>query len=205
MKADWYEGADSEGGMSQEGEEKRKEVCEEECEKEACEKEKEEPKEVKELLEKYQDCSVKHAGLGRVNAVSHEIKTTTDTPIKSKPYRLTWSEETQLRKELDHLLELGLITPSQGEWTSPVLFVATKDGSLRLCVDYRRLNKITVKDHFPLPFIEELVDSMGGARYFSTLDAASVYWQVPMHEDSIPKTGFVTKYGVFDWCVLPLA
>lgn len=84
-----------------------------------------------------------------------------------------------------------------------MVFVAKKDGSLRLCVDYRRLNKITVKDHFPLPFIDELVDAMGGARYFSTLDAASGYWQVPMHEDSIRKAGFVTKYSVFDWCILP--
>ncbi|CDH61240.1 hypothetical protein RO3G_10233 [Lichtheimia corymbifera JMRC:FSU:9682] len=148
MRVNWYEDADSEGGMSQEGESEVKKK----------EKEKEVPKEVKGLLEKYRDCFVEHAGLGRVNVVSHEIKTVTETPIKSKPYRLTWTEEAQLRKELDHLLELGLIKPSQGEWTSPVLFVSKKDGSLRLCVDYRRLNKITVKDHFPLPFIDELVD-----------------------------------------------
>ncbi|CDH61066.1 krab-a domain-containing protein [Lichtheimia corymbifera JMRC:FSU:9682] len=189
IRVDWYDGGASEGGMSQEGENG--------------EKEKSEKEKIRKLLSKYQDCFVEHAGLGRVNLLSHEIKTTTETPIKSKPYRLTWAEEAQLRKELDHLLELGLIKPSKGEWTSPVLFVGKKDGSLRLCVDYRRLNKITVKDHFPLPFIDELIDSMGGARYFSTLDAASGYWQVPMHENSIHKTGFVTKYGVFDWCVLP--
>lgn len=211
IRVDWYDGGASEGDMSQEGERRVQEVTEtekgdkelKEEKKKGKERQKEEPKEVKELLEKYRDCFVEHAGLGRVNIVSHEIKTVTETPIKSKPYRLTWTEEAQLKKELDHLLELGLIRPSQGEWTSPVLFVAKKDGSLRLCVDYRRLNKVTVKDHFPLPFIDELVDSMGGARYFSTLDAASGYWQVPMHENSIHKTGFITKYGVFDWCVLP--
>lgn len=211
VRVDWYDGGNSEGGMSQEGECETKEECEEKgrerkCEekgrKEECEK-KELPEEIQCLLNKYHDCFVEHAGLGRVKLIAHEIKTTTETPIKSKPYRLTWTEEAQLRKELDHLLELGLIKPSKGEWTSPVLFVGKKDGSLRLCVDYRRLNKITVKDHFPLPFIDELVDSMGGARYFSTLDAASGYWQVPVHENSIHKTGFVTKYGVFDWCVLP--
>ena len=212
MKVDWYDGGSSEGGMSQEGESEEKEKSERneeggkkkrKEEKETKEDKEEPPEQVKSLLEKYRSCFVEHAGLGSVNVLAHEIKTTTETPVKSKPYRLTWTEETQLRKELDHLLELGLIRPSKGEWTSPVLFVGKKDGSLRLCVDYRRLNKITVKDHFPLPFIDELVDSMGGARYFSTLDAASGYWQVPMHEDSIRKTGFVTKYGVFDWCVLP--
>lgn len=70
-------------------------------------------------------------------------------------------------------MELGLIKPSDGKWTSPILFVKKKDGTLRLCVDYRKLNDITIKDAFPLPNIDELLDSVGGAKYFSTLDAAS--------------------------------
>lgn len=126
-----------------------------------------------------------------------------DTPIRSKPYRLSWEEDKHLKEEIDKLLSFGLIRPSQGKWSSPVFFVKKKDGSLRLVIDYRRLNKLTVKDSFPLPHIDDLLDSLGGARWFSTLDAASGYWQVPLADDAIEKTGFVCKYGTYEWLVTP--
>ncbi|CEJ05159.1 hypothetical protein RMCBS344292_19107 [Rhizopus microsporus] len=101
------------------------------------------------------------------------------------------------------MLQLGLIRPSKGTWSSPCFFVKKKDGSLRLVIDYRRLNKITIKDNFPLPIIDTLLDSLSGAQIYSTLDAASGYWQVPMQEESICKTGFVTPQGTFEFLVMP--
>lgn len=161
------------------------------------------PKEIKEVVDKYASCFVEVSGLGLVKDVEHSIPTTTDKPIRTSPYRLSWEEQGHLRDELDRLLELGLIKPSDGQWTSPILFVKKKDGSLRLCVDYRKLNDITVKDAFPLPNIDELLDSVGGARYFSTLDAASGYWQIPLAADSIAKSGFTTKWGTYTWQAMP--
>jgi hypothetical protein len=104
---------------------------------------------------------------------------------------------------LDQLLNLGLIRPSDGKWSSPVLFVSKKDGSLRFCVDFRKLNAKTVRDTYPLPHIDELLDSLGGAKIFSTLDAASGFWQTAMDPDSISKTGFVTKFGTYEFVVMP--
>lgn len=161
------------------------------------------PGEVEAILSEFDDCFVENSGLGRVEEIAHTIETTTDRPIRSRPYRLSWEEEECLRKEIDQLLELGLIRPSKGEWTSPVFFVRKRSGALRLVVNYQRLNSITVKDAFPLPRVYDLLDSLGGAEWFSTLDAASGYWQVPMDEDSVEKTGFVCRQGTFAWNVMP--
>lgn len=161
------------------------------------------PQVIKEVVDSYACCFVEVSGLGRVHGVEHTIPTTTEKPIRTSPYRLSWEEQDHLRDELDKLLELGLIKPSDGKWTSPILFVKKKDGTLRLCVDYRKLNDITIKDAFPLPNIDELLDSVGGAHYFSTLDAASGYWQIPLAKDSIPKSGFTTKWGTYTWQAMP--
>lgn len=161
------------------------------------------PPEINNLLECHRHCFYEEVGLGKVTVAQHHIHLTADTPIRSKPYRLSWEEDKHLKEEIDKLLSLGLIRPSQGKWSSPVFFVKKKDGSLRLVIDYRRLNKLTVKDSFPLPHIDDLLDSLGGARWFSTLDAASGYWQVPLADDAIEKTGFVCKYGTYEWLVTP--
>lgn len=161
------------------------------------------PPEVELLVNSYKDCFVEVSGLGRVHGFEHEIPTRCSVPIRSRPYRLTWEEQDHLSKELREMLDLGLIRPSRGRWTSPVFFVRKKDGSLRLVVDYRRLNEITIKDAYPLPHIDDLLGSMGGATWFSTLDAASGYWQIPVAEDSIERTGFVTSQGTFEFTTMP--
>lgn len=161
------------------------------------------PSEISDLLENHRHCFYEDVGLGRVTVAKHHINLNEDSPIRSKPYRLSWEEDKYLKEEIDKLLTLELIRPSQGKWSSPVFFVKKKDGSLRLVIDYRRLNKLTVKDSFPLPHIDDLLDSLGGARWFSTLDAASGYWQVPLADDAIEKTGFVCKYGTYEWLVTP--
>ncbi|CEJ05211.1 hypothetical protein RMCBS344292_19157 [Rhizopus microsporus] len=163
------------------------------------------PMEVKSLLEKFANSFAENGGLGKVS-IEHEHTIELKDPneiIKTKPYRLTWEEDAHLKEELDQLLEKGLIRPSKGRWTSPVFFVQKKDKGLRLVVDFRKLNKNTKKMVYPLPHINELLDSLGGATIFSTLDAASGYWQVPLNGDSIEKTGFITKYGTYEFLVMP--
>ncbi|KAG2190950.1 hypothetical protein INT47_009222 [Mucor saturninus] len=161
------------------------------------------PNLINDLLNKNQHAFAENNGLGLVNLLEHHIPTTTAQPIRSRPYRLTWEEDKALKMEINHLLELGLIRPSQGLWTSPVFFVKKRDGGLRLVVDYRKLNQLTIKDAFPLPHIDDLLDSLGGATWFSTLDAASGFWQIPVAQDSIEKTGFVTRHGTYEFTVMP--
>ncbi|KAG1082822.1 hypothetical protein G6F40_014984 [Rhizopus arrhizus] len=115
--------------------------------------------------------------------VEHEIPTLPGTtPIKSKPFRLSWEEQDSMAREIEEMMKLNLIRPSKGVWSSPCFFVRKKDGSLRLVIDYR-----------------SLLDSLGGAKIFTTLDAASGYHQIPMHKDSMAKTGFITPQGTFEF------
>ena len=102
------------------------------------------------------------------------------------------------------MLEAGAIRPSSSPWGAPVLFAKKPDGSLRFCVDYRALNKITVKDSYPLPRHEDLMDRLGSAKFFTTLDLRSGYWQCRIAEEDVPKTAFLTRYGLYEWVVMPM-
>ena len=97
----------------------------------------------------------------------------------------------------------GVIQPSNSPWASPVVLVRKKDGSHRFCVDYRDVNAVTKKDKFPLPRVDDLLDQLGEAQYFSTLDVASGYWQIRVHPESQPKTAFVTHQGLHEFRVMP--
>ncbi|XP_019096116.1 PREDICTED: uncharacterized protein LOC109130704 [Camelina sativa] len=108
-----------------------------------------------------------------------------------------------LKKQLGELLEKGFIRPSSSPWGAPVLFVNKKDGSFRLCVDYRGLNRVTVKNKYPLPRIDELLDNLQGAKWFSKIDLASGYHQIPIDPTDIWKTAFRTKYSHFEFMVMP--
>lgn len=94
------------------------------------------------------------------------------------------------------MLECGIIEPSRSEWSFPVVIVPKKDGSIRLCVDYRKLNTVSKSDSYPMPQVDELIDRLGGAKYISTIDLTKGYWQVPMAKDSQDKTAFTTPFGV---------
>src|ERR1041384_8448933 len=109
----------------------------------------------------------------------------------------------KLKKQLAELLQKGFIRPSVSPYGAPVLFVHKKEGTLRLCVDYRTLNKITIKNKYPLPRIEELTDRLAGAKYFSKLDLYSGYHQIRIKQEDIPKTAFRTRYGHYEFLVLP--
>ena len=118
-------------------------------------------------------------------------------------YKLSPRELLEVQAQLADLINKGLIQPSKSPYGAPIIFVPKKNGKLRMCVDYRALNKITVKNRYPLPRIDELLDRLQGATVFSKLDLQSGYWQIRIKEDDIPKTAFRTRYGHFEWRVLP--
>lgn len=136
--------------------------------------------------------------------VNHRIEVYPDSkPYSRKPYRLSDAEAQELKAQLDKELSKGWIRPSQSEWGAPVLFVPKKDGSWRKCIDYRVLNKHTIKSKYPLPNIEDCLDKVSGAQFFTSLDLRSGYHQIPMDEDDIHKTAFNTRYGQFEFLVMP--
>ncbi|KAI3704673.1 hypothetical protein L1987_74900 [Smallanthus sonchifolius] len=125
------------------------------------------------------------------------------TPIAKSPYRLAPTEMAELKKQLDELLEKGFIQPSSSPWGAPILFVKKKDGSIRMCIDYRELNKVTIKNRYPLPRIDDLFDQLQGACHFSKIDLRSGYHQLKVHDNDISKTAFRTRYGHFEFTVMP--
>ena len=124
-------------------------------------------------------------------------------PPAQAPYRMAPSELAELRRQLDELLKIGFIQPSKAPCGAPVLFQKKKDGALRMCVDYRALNKITVKNKYPVPLVADLFDRLSKATIFSKLDLRSGYWQVRIAEGDEPKTTCVTRYGSFEFLVMP--
>jgi hypothetical protein len=125
------------------------------------------------------------------------------TPVNRPIYRLSPTELDELRRTLDDLLAKGFIRPSTSPWGAPVLFAPKKDGGLRFCIDYRGLNKQTVKNAYPLPRADDLIDQLNGAKFFSKIDLRSGYWQIPIDSEDVAKTAFRTRYGHFEWLVLP--
>ncbi|GJR69026.1 putative reverse transcriptase domain-containing protein [Tanacetum coccineum] len=125
------------------------------------------------------------------------------TSVAKSPYRLAPSEMQELFRQLQELQDKGFIRPSHSPWGAPVLFVKKKDGSFCMCIDYKDLKKLTVKNCYPLPRIDDLFDQLTGACYFSKIDLRSGYHQLRVHEDDIPKTAFQTRYGHFDFTVIP--
>ncbi|KAI3678319.1 hypothetical protein L6452_37606 [Arctium lappa] len=124
-------------------------------------------------------------------------------PIARAPYRLTLTERQEMMSQLQELLEKGFVRPSSSPWGAPVLFVKKKDGSMRMCIDYRELNKATVKNKYPLPQIDDLFDQLQGAGCFSEINLRSGYHQVKVREEDVAKTAFRTHYGHYEFLVMP--
>ncbi|KAL8090813.1 hypothetical protein AgCh_040034 [Apium graveolens] len=123
-------------------------------------------------------------------------------PVSKAPYRMAPVEMKELATQLQELLDKGVIHPSVSPWGAPVLFLKKKDGSMRLCIDYRELNKLTIKNKYPLPRIDDLFDQLKGATYFSKIDSRSGYHQLKIKVKDIPKTAFRTKYGHYEFLVM---
>jgi hypothetical protein len=139
-----------------------------------------------------------------VREIDHRIELEPGQNPPSKPtYRMSQPEMDELKKQLVELLDKGYIRESKSPYGAPVLFVKKKDGSMRMCIDYRALNKITIKNKYPLPRIDELLDRLLGAKYFSKIDLRSGYWQVRIADEDVPKTAFRTRYGHYEYLVMP--
>jgi hypothetical protein len=123
-------------------------------------------------------------------------------PISKRAYRVSGPELVELKKQIDELSKKGYIWPSTSPWAAPVLFVEKKDGTRRMCIDYRALNEVTIKNKYPLPRIEDLFDQLRGASVFSKIDLRSGYHQLRIRPSDIPKTAFITKYGLYEFTVM---
>lgn len=135
--------------------------------------------------------------------ITHRIDTQDAHPVKQRMRRTPLGFEKEEEVHLQDLLEKGIVEPSSSDWASPPVLVRKKDGKLRYCIDYRKLNNLTVKDAFPIPKIETCLDTLRGSVFMSTLDMASGYYQVKLDDHDKHKTAFITKYGLFQYTKLP--
>lgn len=163
-----------------------------------------EQQQVRDLLQKYNSVFSAHdSDLGCTNLLAHDIPLLDDAPVRQRYRRIPPSEYETVKAHINQLLEAQVIRESCSPYASPIVLAKKKDGTLRMCVDYRLLNSKTRKDAFPLLRIEESLDTLSGACWFSTLDLASGYNQVPVSEQDKPKTAFCTPFGFFEWNRMP--
>ena len=136
--------------------------------------------------------------------VHHVINTENHSPINAKPYVKSIEQRQNIQQEIDRMLKAGIIVPSNSPWSSPVILLTKPNGEFRFIIDYRRLNSITVKDAYPQPTVEELLQRLGGHGWFTKLDLKSGYYQIPIQQSDKPKTAFITQDGLYQFEVLPM-
>lgn len=156
------------------------------------------------LLNRYRHCFASTLKqLGCTNTTEMTIELNNKKPIVYRPYRLSHKERDNVRTMIDDMLDAGIVRESVSEYASPIILVRKKDGKMRMCVDYRMLNSVTVKERYPMPNIEDEISRLSGQAYFVTLDLTSGYYQVPLSEDSRPLTSFVTPDGQYEFNRMP--
>jgi hypothetical protein len=156
------------------------------------------------LLEKYRDRFAKNSKAPGVTPLTmHDIDTGDAPPVKSGPARASPAEQKEIKEAIEGMLRGGIIQRSQSPWASRVVLSPKKDGTMRFCVDYRKLNELTVKDSYPLPHTQDVLDYMSTAQFFSTMDLASGFWQIPLTKRAREKSAFVSKFGLFEFLVMP--
>ena len=155
---------------------------------------KEQQQRLAKLLHNHESVFASENELGRTNYERHRIYTNDHPPIRQRIRRVPYHQRSEVQNQIDDMLAKGIISSSESAWLSPVVLVHKKDGSLRFCIDYRKLNNITQKDAYPLPRIDDTLDALHGAQWFSTLDLASGYWQVEVDPADRPKTAFFSRY-----------
>ena len=156
------------------------------------------------LITEYMDVfALNSQELGRTSLVKHVINTGDHPPVRQPVRRTPFALRNKVDEMVQEMLTQGVIQPSQSPWASPIVLVKKKDGGIRFCVDYRQLNRVTKLDVFPLPRIDDTLDLLSGAKYFTTLDLASGYWQVCMDQASQEKTAFITHSGLYEFKKMP--
>lgn len=156
--------------------------------------------EVKTMINKYRDCfALNISELGYTDKAIMKINLKDDEPVIYRPYRLSPSQRLNVKTHIDEMLKLNIIRPSQSEYCSPIVVVKKKTGESRICIDYRKLNAKTIKDRFPIPNIDDCIQRLGRKKYFSTFDLVSGYYQIPVEENSIKFTSFVTPDGQYEF------
>lgn len=161
----------------------------------------EQMKTVKQLLQQYSKTITDKPGRSKVGC--HDIKLTSDQPVKSRPYKLPFAMIDKVGIEIQKMLDMGIIEPSDSPYSSPIVLIQKKDKSLRFCVDYRKLNRITVFDSEPMPNPEELFAQLSRGKYFSKLDLTKGFWQVPLTTEAREKTAFLTSQGLYRFNYMP--
>ncbi|KAK3741497.1 hypothetical protein QZH41_002963, partial [Actinostola sp. cb2023] len=161
----------------------------------------EQKQQIKEMLEEYSD--VLSGTPNMTNAAIHQIDTGDSTPIRGAPYKIPQKLEEEVNKEIEKMLALGIIRPSTSPWASPVVIVPKPDGTIRFCVDYRKLNEVTKMDAYPIPSMERMIEKVATAKYISTLDLTKGYWQIPLEETTIEKSAFITGKNLYEFVVMP--
>jgi transposase InsO family protein len=157
------------------------------------------------LLEEFADLFPKNTQApGATTRVEHTIDTGDSKPISVPMYRSAFKHRSKVNEAVKEMLKNGLIEPSRSPWSSPVVMVGKKDGGERFCVDYRRLNAVTKRDAYPATRIDDALDMLSGARWFTTMDLASGYWQLKMAPADKEKTAFITTEGLYQWKMMPM-
>lgn len=159
---------------------------------------------VDQLMEQYKNISFERKGLGRTHLIEHRIDTGDAPPIRQRYYRLSPEKQHILCEQLDEMLSLDVVEPCESAWQSPVLIVNKKDGKPRFCLDSRKLNSVTVKDAYNLPYISEILDNLRDARFLTSLDLSKSYWQIGLVESDRDKTAFyIPGRGTFRFKTMP--
>ena len=159
---------------------------------------------LEELLSEYHDVfSLDEDERGETDMIEFEINTGDELPRKQAARRIPYGAHQEVAEQLERMQKIGVIKPSKSPWSSPVVLVRKRDGTLRFCVDYRVLNSVTKPDVFPLPRINDLLDQLGKSKYYTTLDLVSGYWQIRVHANSQEKTAFATHQGLYEFRVMP--
>ncbi|KZR97388.1 Uncharacterized protein APZ42_007773 [Daphnia magna] len=156
------------------------------------------------LLEENLECFAANASeVGRCNISEHNIETGDSPPIHQAPYASAWKARTIVNEQVKSLEEVGIIEISDSSWSAPVVLIRKKDGTWRFCVDYRKLNSVTVRDVYPLPRIADVLSRLEGAEFFSILYLQAGYHQIPVREEDRHKTAFITADGLYQ-CIWPI-
>ena len=155
------------------------------------------------LFEFEEAISLGDGDLGCTGVVKHRIDTGNAAPIRQPARRLPFNRRGEMQTLVNQMLSRNIIEAAQGPWSSPVVLVKKRDGSTRFCVDFQKVNQVTKKDAQPLPRIDDTLDALGAAKWFSTLDLASGYWQVEVEPADREKTAFATPQGLYQFRVMP--